>query len=92
MRRYAEEHGLTLDEVIDDYLKFANEFEQKDPLFSQVVLFIRDYEYVSISLLQRKFSLEYERALVLINQLVMSQYLGRSKERKFQVLQERYKQ
>jgi DNA segregation ATPase FtsK/SpoIIIE-like protein len=92
MKRYAEEHGLTLDEVIKDYLKYAKEFEQKDTLFTQVVTFIRDYEFVTISLFQRKFSIDYDRAINLVNQLVMARYLARSKERKFQVLQERYKQ
>ena len=46
MRRYAEAHGLTLDEVIDDYLKCANEFEQQDPLFDQKIPYLTKPQYL----------------------------------------------
>mgnify|MGYP001588084639 FL=1 len=99
MRRYAEAHGLTLDEVIDDYLKCANEFEQqdplfdqKDPLFDQAAIFIRNYERASVFMLQQKFSIESDRAITLFGQLVESKYLKRCSMKEYRVLQERYKQ
>lgn len=92
MRRYADAHDITLDEVICDYLKCTNEYEQIDPLFEQAIKFVRNYNHASVLMLQQKFSIEFGRALTLFNQLVSSKYLKRCGKQEYQVLHERYKQ
>lgn len=96
VKRYATENGITLTdaigEIFSDFMKNVDEAEPKDPLYQEATSFISKFPYVTIFLFQRKFSINFDRALHLINQLERTHYLARDKERKYKVLQDRYKQ
>lgn len=96
LKKYASEKGITLTdaigEIFTDFIKNIEEVEPKDPLYEEAIIFISKIPYVTISLFQRKFSINFDRAIHLINQLERTHYLVCGNDRKYKVIQERYKQ
>lgn len=75
---YAKENNITLDEAIMNCLNqyFVNMDEDgRDPLFPQIVEYIFQFDYMSASQLQRKFSIPYYRAAKILDQLAQAGYV-----------------
>jgi S-DNA-T family DNA segregation ATPase FtsK/SpoIIIE len=63
----------------DDLLASAVEEEETDPLFEEVCLFIHEQGSASTSLLQRNFSIGYNRAAKLIDRMEKNGFISGQK-------------
>lgn len=62
--------------VTDNELADENEAEERDVLFDEVVTFIQQQQKCSISLLQRRFKIGYNRAARIVDQLEAAGLIG----------------
>ena len=96
LEEYASKTNATVDEVVEDildeFLEDTFPSNQVDPLFNDVIDFLKTQPFVSSPLLQRRFGVGYARSQRILQQLETNGYIFHDQKGIYKVNTDRYHQ